>query len=194
MNRTELKQEIDQRWPGQVQCPADSSSPCEVTCARTVLPELCGRLFLEWNFSFAGLVVEEGASEWHLRYVFYGESVVGQASSLPASTKEADNAGWKPAPLGWVHVLVTAPLTEKTFPSIVKFVHAADWHEREAEDLFGLFLKAIRASAISFCTTTPGRKASNRCAANSIRKRQWLIANRMKTGGQRESFKNPARS
>ena len=141
MNRTELKQEIDQRWPGQVQCPADSSSPCEVTCARTVLPELCGRLFLEWNFSFAGLVVEEGASEWHLRYVFYGESVVGQASSLPASTKEADNAGWKPAPLGWVHVLVTAPLTEKTFPSIVKFVHAADWHEREAEDLFGLIFE-----------------------------------------------------
>ena len=39
---------------------------------------------------------------------------------------------------GWVHVMSTAPLAEKTFPSIVKFVHAADWHEREAEDLFGL--------------------------------------------------------
>src|SRR5208282_6093935 len=42
---------------------------------------------------------------------------------------------------GWVHVLVTAPLAEKTFPSIVKFVHAADWHEREAEDLFGLIFE-----------------------------------------------------
>jgi len=115
MNRTELKQEIDQRWPGQAQCPPDSGSPCEVTCARATLPELCGRLFLEWNFSFAGLIVEEGASEWQLRYTFYGE---GDA--------------------GWVHVLVTAPLAEKTFPSIVKFVHAADWHEREAEDLYGL--------------------------------------------------------
>jgi Ni,Fe-hydrogenase III large subunit/Ni,Fe-hydrogenase III component G len=115
MNRTELKREIDQRWPGQVQCRSDAGSPCEVTCARAALPELCGRLFLEWNFSFAGLIVEEGASEWHLRYAFYGE-----------------------CDAGWVHVLVTAPLTEKTFPSIVKFVHAADWHEREAEDLFGL--------------------------------------------------------
>jgi Ni,Fe-hydrogenase III large subunit len=35
-------------------------------------------------------------------------------------------------------VLVSAPLHETTFPSIVKFVHAADWHERETEDLFGL--------------------------------------------------------
>ncbi|MGB7767360.1 MAG: NADH-quinone oxidoreductase subunit C [Verrucomicrobiia bacterium] len=134
MNRTELKQEIDQRWPGQVQCRSDAGSPCEVTCARAALPELCGRLFLEWNFSFAGLIVEEGASEWQLRYVFYGESVVGQAASLPASTKTADNAGW-------VHVLAIAPLAEKTFPSIVKFVHAADWHEREAEDLFGLIFE-----------------------------------------------------
>ena len=115
MNCTELKREIDQRWPGQVQCRSDAGSPCEVTCARAALPELCGRLFLEWNFSFAGLIVEEGATEWQLRYCFYGE-------------REA----------GWVHVLATAPLAEKTFPSIVKFVHAADWHEREAEDLFGL--------------------------------------------------------
>ena len=115
MNRTELKQEIHQRWPGQVQCQFDAGSPCEVTCARAVLPELCGRLFLELNFSFAGLIVEESVSGWLLRYTFYGESDAG-----------------------WVHVLVTAPLAEKTFPSIVKFVHAADWHEREAEDLFGL--------------------------------------------------------
>lgn len=77
--------------------------------------KLCGWLFLDRNLSFAGLIVEEGADEWQLRYSFYGERDTG-----------------------WVHVLVRAPLTEKTFPSIVKFVHAADWHEREAEDLFGL--------------------------------------------------------
>ena len=115
MNRTELKEQIKQRWP-DVRCDVDTaSSMCEVKCSRAVLPELCGRLFLEWNFSFASLIVEEGASEWQLRYCFYGE-------------QEA----------GWVHVLATAQLAEKTFPSIVKFVHAADWHEREAEDLFGL--------------------------------------------------------
>jgi Ni,Fe-hydrogenase III large subunit/Ni,Fe-hydrogenase III component G len=116
MNRIELKDQIEQRWPGSVRCDFDAApSTCELTCSCAALPELCGRLFLEWNFSFAGLVVEEGASEWQLRYCFYGEREPG-----------------------WVHVLAHAPIAEKTFPSIVKFVHAADWHEREAEDLFGL--------------------------------------------------------
>jgi Ni,Fe-hydrogenase III large subunit/Ni,Fe-hydrogenase III component G len=119
MNRTELKEQIEGRWPGRAQCRFDAvSSISEIICARAAMPELCGRLFLEWNFSFAGLVVEEGTSEWQLRYCFYGESEAG-----------------------WVHVLATAPLAEKTFPSIVKFVHAADWHEREAEDLFGLIFE-----------------------------------------------------
>ena len=116
MNRTQLKTEIEQRWPGQAQCRLDMDGvPCEVTVPRIILPELCGRLFLEWNFSFASLVVEEGAEQWQLRYCFYGE-------------REA----------GWVHVLVNAAASERTFPSIAKFVHAADWHEREAEDLFGI--------------------------------------------------------
>ena len=39
---------------------------------------------------------------------------------------------------GWVHVRVNAPLAEKGFPSVVEWIHAADWHEREAEDLFGV--------------------------------------------------------
>ncbi|HTX21366.1 MAG TPA: NADH-quinone oxidoreductase subunit C, partial [Candidatus Aquilonibacter sp.] len=115
MNHAELKIEIDQRWPNQAQCRSGPGAVCEVVCARDALPQLCGHLFLDWKFSFAGLIVEEGASEWQLRYTFYGE---GDAA--------------------WVHVMVAAPLTEKTFPSIVKFVHAADWHEREAEDLYGL--------------------------------------------------------
>lgn len=115
MNRTELKNEIAQRWLGQAQCRSESGSLCELTCDRGALPQLCGHLFLDWNFSFAGLIVEEGTGEWHLRYAFYGEGGAG-----------------------WVHVLVGAPIGEKTFPSIVKFVHAADWHEREAEDLYGL--------------------------------------------------------
>ena len=116
MNRSEINREVERRWPGRAECrfvPADSV--CEVLCALPVLPEVCGRLFLEWDHSFAGLIVEEGSGAWQLRYVFFGD---------PGA--------------GWIHVLVDAPLEEKTFPSIVKFVHAADWHEREAEDLFGL--------------------------------------------------------
>jgi len=34
-----------------------------------------------------------------------------------------------------------APLAEKTFPRHRQIVHAADWHEREAEDLFGLLFE-----------------------------------------------------
>jgi formate hydrogenlyase subunit 5 len=116
MNRAELKEQIERRWPDNVRCHFSATRlSCEVACDRTTLPELCGRLFLEWEFSFASLIVEEGAREWQLRYCFYGD---GEA--------------------GWVHVLVSAPLNEIIFPSIVKFVHAADWHERESEDLFGL--------------------------------------------------------
>jgi len=118
MTLIELKEQISQRWP-DTQCEiVAASSTCEIKCNHAALPELCGRLFLEWNFSFASLIVEEGASEWQLRYCFYGE-------------REA----------GWVHVLATAPLAERTFPSIVKFVHAADWHEREAEDMYGLLFE-----------------------------------------------------
>jgi Ni,Fe-hydrogenase III component G len=119
MSPVELAEQIEQRWRGKAQCTIDAPKyTTQIHCVHAVLPELCGWLFLDLNFGFAGLIVEEGGSEWELRYSFYGE---GDA--------------------GWVHVLLNAPLAEKTFPSIVKFVHAADWHEREAEDLFGLVFK-----------------------------------------------------
>lgn len=119
MNISELKVQIAQRWPDQAQCRvASSGSNCEIECSPNVLPELCGRLFLSWSFSFAGLVVEEDSTQWQLRYCFYGEQ-----------------------PTGLVHVLVCSALEQRTFPSIVKFVHAADWHEREAEDMFGLIFE-----------------------------------------------------
>jgi formate hydrogenlyase subunit 5 len=112
-DHTELKEELERLWPGLVKCRFNGSI-CDVACSRISLVDLCGHLFLEWNYSFAGLIVEEG-TEWLLHYLFYGE-----------------------AEDGWVHLKVNAPLDDKTFPSIVKFVHAADWHEREAKDLFGI--------------------------------------------------------
>lgn len=120
MNTAELRRQIAERWPGLVRAslhenPDGSGTMCAIEATAELLPEICGRLFLELDFSFAALIVEEGEAEWRLRYIFYGE-------------REA----------GWVHVLLTAPLDQRDFPSIVKFVHAADWHEREAEDLFGL--------------------------------------------------------
>jgi formate hydrogenlyase subunit 5 len=119
VNFTDLSHQIEQRWRGKAQARFDArSSTYEVTCLPAALAEVCGWLFLDQEFSFAGLIVEEGEDEWRLRYGFYGD---GQT--------------------GWVHVMVNAPISERTFPSIVKFVHAADWHEREAEDLFGLIFE-----------------------------------------------------
>ena len=116
MNFSTLQKQIERRWPGQAQCSVDArTSTAEVTCTRTVLADVCRGIAEEWHYGFAGLIVEEGASAWQLRYAFYGE---GEASS--------------------VHVLVSAPLTEKVFPSVVEWIHAADWHEREAEDMFGV--------------------------------------------------------
>jgi Ni,Fe-hydrogenase III large subunit len=77
------------------------------------LASLCRFLFAEAGCSFGGLIVEERA-EWELRYVFLN----------PRS--------------GWVHCILRVPLDTKTVPSISVAINAADWYEREAEDLFGL--------------------------------------------------------
>jgi formate hydrogenlyase subunit 5 len=118
MNSAELKVRIERDWPDGARCRFDAAGRVnEVHCERAVLADLCRRLSREWDFTFAGLIVEEGADEWRLRYVFYGE-------------RDA----------GWVHVLVTAPLAQNVFPSIAveAGIYAADWHEREAEDFFGV--------------------------------------------------------
>ncbi len=115
MNYRELVQRIEGRWPAQTRVRSTSNSTTEVTSPAPVLTELCRCIAQEWGFCFAGLIVEEEANAWQLRYVFYGEH-----------------------DLSWVHVLVGAPLAEKVFPSVVRWIHAADWHEREAEDLFGV--------------------------------------------------------
>ncbi|HTQ76526.1 MAG TPA: NADH-quinone oxidoreductase subunit C [Burkholderiales bacterium] len=119
MDHSRLKELIEAAWGEQARCRLDTARGVnEVTCGRATLAQLCGRLFHEWGFAFAGLIVEEGASEWSLRYVFYGA--------------EQDAR--------WVHVVAAAPLAETVFPSIAvqARIFAADWHEREAEDLYGV--------------------------------------------------------
>lgn len=117
MNCAEIRHRIEARWPGTARCAFDAERRLnEVTCARGVLAELCREIFREWDYAFAGLVVEEGATQWELRYLFHG-----------------DGEG------GWLHVLASAPLGDGVFPSIaVAGVHAADWDEREAEDMYGV--------------------------------------------------------
>lgn len=78
------------------------------------LPALCKFLFWDAGCSFGGLIVEERQANWHLSYLFLA----------PGS--------------GWTEVLLQVPSVMPSVPSISSEVHAADWHEREAEDLFGL--------------------------------------------------------
>jgi formate hydrogenlyase subunit 5 len=78
------------------------------------LPSLCRFLFWQMGCSFGGLIVEEHPENWWLSYLF-----------LAAGS-------------GWVSVILELPFGANTVPSISAEVHAADWHEREAEDLFGL--------------------------------------------------------
>lgn len=70
-------------------------------------------LFWEAGYSFGGIIVEE-REEWNLHYVFL----------IPRA--------------GWAHFILAVPLCTTEIPSISAVVHAADWYEREAEDLFGL--------------------------------------------------------
>lgn len=81
---------------------------------RQALPELCRFLFWDCGCGFGGLVVEERTDGWLLSYLFLARGG------------------------GWLNVLVELPPGVNSVPSISAQVHAADWHEREAEDLFGL--------------------------------------------------------
>jgi len=78
------------------------------------LPQLCRFLFWDAGCSFGGLIAEERSRHWELRYAFLAPS------------------------RGWIEVLVHLPLEDPSVPSVSGEVHAADWHEREVQDLFGI--------------------------------------------------------
>lgn len=116
MKLTRIPELVNQQWQQMVRVSLNEQTlSCEIEATSDQLVEVCGWLCATLSYRFAGLIVEEKQSEWELRYLFIGD---GDA--------------------GCVHVLAHQALTDKTFPSIAARVHAADWHEREAEDLFGL--------------------------------------------------------
>ena len=117
-NWTVLPGLCQRRWGGGVRTVVEDSGPiCHLYCRSENLAEISAWLFAELGFAFATLIVEEdeAGGVWSLVYVFY------------------DSAGG-----GWAMAHHSQPLADKTVPSITGHVHAADWHEREAEDLFGL--------------------------------------------------------
>jgi formate hydrogenlyase subunit 5 len=112
----DLSEAIAKRWHWQVNVSIDAGlSQCYVECDRNQLPELCRWLIHDMEYDFGSLIVEEMAEDWLLRYIFYGEPATEQ-----------------------VHLGLRFNKAESTIPSISRIIHAADWHEREAWDLFGL--------------------------------------------------------
>jgi formate hydrogenlyase subunit 5 len=112
----DLPSRIAEDWPGLRPEVTLTATRAELRVPVARLSELCGWLFRNQDYAFGALIVEEGESSWQLRYVFYGRQ------------PEA----------GWVHVLVEQPLAQTHLPTITAGVAAADWHEREVDDLFGL--------------------------------------------------------
>jgi formate hydrogenlyase subunit 5 len=90
---------------------------CRLECDPPELKQVWQWLIGDLEFGFATLVVEEAPNDaWSLIYVFYREDSL------------------------WVHVEVQLSSLPSAMPSVVGLLHgpSADWHEREAEDLFGI--------------------------------------------------------
>jgi Ni,Fe-hydrogenase III large subunit/Ni,Fe-hydrogenase III component G len=117
LKRTGLAQAASARWQDALRIDEAEPEICHLYCRRDRLAEVCAWLFDDLGYAFATLIVEEdrAGDVWSLTHVFY------------------DNAGG-----GWAMAHFSQPLAEMTVPSISEEVHAADWHEREVEDLFGL--------------------------------------------------------
>ena len=90
--------------------PADGHACFTVT--PNAVPDLAVRLVDREGYEFATLVVEETDAGFRLRYFFYERGGGGLAE------------------------IVTGAAAGEPFAAISDRVHAADWHEREAEDLF----------------------------------------------------------
>ncbi|MGA9853899.1 MAG: NADH-quinone oxidoreductase subunit C [Gammaproteobacteria bacterium] len=103
------------RWAGVTADTDHDLRIVHIVTPHDVLRPLCLWLFKELDYRFGTLVVEEQAECWQLTYVFMD-----------------------PSDHGWVYIEMTQSLTQTNVASIGDEIHAADWHEREAEDLFGL--------------------------------------------------------
>ena len=105
--------EVEKRWP---QIHAEERGGLTLETPADLLLDVCRFLADERNCSLATVVAEQPLGDetrFDLTYVF-----------LDRSERRL--------------VKVEARSLEDTVPSITKALHAADWHEREIEDLFGI--------------------------------------------------------
>jgi NADH:ubiquinone oxidoreductase subunit C len=106
-----------QLWKGRVIATTDHDScVCCLDCRPEKLVQVCDWLVQDLGFAFATLIVEEEPeSVWLLTYIFFKDRTSPR-----------------------VHVELRQNADAASIPSISTVIPAADWHEREAEDLFGL--------------------------------------------------------
>ncbi|GBE12673.1 formate hydrogenlyase subunit 5 precursor [bacterium BMS3Bbin14] len=88
---------------------------CCMESSAADIPPICNWLTTRQGYRFASIVIEEMEEEWLAHYIFYSDNGQGPVS-ISTRVNKAD----------------------KALPSISHLIHAADWHEREMEDLFGL--------------------------------------------------------
>jgi len=116
---TNIAELCNVRWRGRAVATLDQAvGSCRIACRPQDLPALVRWLTEEVGYAFATLIVEETSKmAWCLTYIFY---------------KEAD------AP--WACLELQVDERAGSVPSIVGLAigPSVDWHEREAEDLFGL--------------------------------------------------------
>jgi len=109
------------RWQGQAT--VDLNRPfgsCRIEVCADALRAVCQWLDEEAHYMFATLIVEESPGAiWSLRYLFYGASAL------------------------WIEVVIHLEGNGAIVPSLsnIELGPSYDWHEREAEDLFGLQFK-----------------------------------------------------
>ncbi len=101
-------------WHDRVAVTSDRDTH-RLRCPPGDLVALCEWLTGSCEGVFATLVVEQEWPNWRLSYVFHAR------------------AGRE-----WIEVETWRPADERHVPSIAAVIPAADWHEREAADLFGL--------------------------------------------------------
>ena len=112
----DLAETIAKRFHWQLNVSIDAElAQCYVECEANLITDFCQWLIYEMGYDFASLIVEETVADWLLRYIFYSEPGTEQ-----------------------VHLHLRLNKSVTTVPSISRIIHAADWQEREAWDLFGL--------------------------------------------------------
>ncbi len=111
---------------------------CDIESPPQALRPLCQWLAGELGVVFAGLVVEQHSKEWLLRYLFHTPTARVERADARGLARATQDIHVGEGECGWIEVLLRQPLADVHFPSLSDLLHAIDWHEREAEDLFGL--------------------------------------------------------